>query len=184
MIIRTGTNTYTHTFTQTEVVVNQFRMSLEYAKVLNEERNELLLQAIKDEQISKIGIYAYNSENKRVAEVEVEVDWKKHHEIISTFGDIFDEGQAGFNYKNAEAAETKVFVNNLVKRAKKKGLKLSIWVLAVDSIQGEERKELLKKIGFTGGSPKEWSGEIKEETSHNYKTIPQMKIGLKASEQI
>lgn len=49
MIIRTGTNTYTHTlFTQTEVVVNQFRMSLEYANVLNEERKELLLQAIKE----------------------------------------------------------------------------------------------------------------------------------------
>ena len=164
MIIRTGTNTYTHTFTQTEVVVNQFRMSLEYAKVLNEERNELLLQAIKDEQISKVGIYAYNSENKRVAEVEVEVDWKKHHEIISTFGDIFDEGQAGFNYKNGEAGETKVFVNNLVKRAKKKGYKLSIWVRVSDSINGEDKTEILKKIGFGGeGSVEPWSGNIYEE---------------------
>ena len=165
MIIRTGTNTYTHTlFTQTEVVVNQFRMFLEYANVLNEERKELLLQAIKDEQISKIGIYAYNSENKRVAEVEVEVDWKKHHEIISTFGDIFDEGQAGFNYKNGEAGETKVFVNNLVKRAKKKGYKLSIWVRVSDSINGEDKTEILKKIGFGGeGSVEPWSGNIYEE---------------------
>lgn len=184
MITRTGTNTYTHTFTQTEVVVNQYKIAIGYAGVLSKERTEQLLEAVSKQQISSIGIYACNSESKRVAEVEIKVDWDKHQQIISTHGDIFDEGQTGFNYNNGEAGETKVFVNNLVKRAKKKGYKLSTWVRVSDSINGEDTTEILKKIGFGGGSVEPWSGNIKEETSHNYKTIPQMKIGYKASEQI
>lgn len=187
MITRTDTGAYTgtHTFTQTEVVVNQYKIAIRYAGVLSEERTEQLLEAVRKQQISSIGIYACNSESKRVAEVEIKVDWDKHQQIISTYGDIFDEGQTGFNYNNGEAGETKVFVNNLVKRAKKKGYKLSIWVRVSDSINGEDMTQILKKIGFGGGGSVEpWSGNIKEETSHNYKTIPQMKIGYKASEQI
>ncbi len=176
------TNTYT--FTQTEVVVSQFKIAIGYAGVISKAKTELVLEAISKQQLSSIGIYAYNKDHKRVAEVEIEVDWDKHQQIISTFGDIFDEGQAGFNYKKGEAAETKVFVNNLVKSAKEKGLSLSMWVLPVKSITGEDRVNLLKKIGFNGGKPDPWIGKITEETYGNYKTIPQMKIGFKASDQI
>ena len=57
-----------------------------------------------------------------------------------------------------------MFVNNLVKRAKKKGYKLSIWVRVSDSINGEDKTEILKKIGFGGGDSVEpWSGNIYEE---------------------
>ena len=176
------TNTYT--FTQTDVVVSQFKIAISYADVIDKAKTELLLKAISNQKISSIGIYAYNDEHKRVAEVEIEIDWEKHQQIISTHGDIFDEGQAGFNYKKGEAGETKVFVNNLVKSAKKSGLSLSMWVRLVKTITGEERTALLKKIGFNGGTPDPWAGKITEETSRNYKTIPQMKIGYKASDQI
>lgn len=179
------TNTYsytnTYTFTQTEVVVSQFKMAIARAKVISKEKTQLVIDAITNQQISTIGFYASNSENKRVAEVEIKVDWEKHQQIISTFGDIFDEGQAGFNYKKVEAAETKVFVQNLVDKAKEKGLKMHMWVLPVESMTGEERTAFLKKIGFTGKIDP-WSGKITEEISQNYKTIPQMSIGFKASD--
>ena len=99
MITRTDTGAYTrtHTFTQTEVVVNQYKIAIRYAGVLSEERTEQLLEAVRKQQISSIGIYGCNSESKRVAEVEIKVDWDKHQQIISTYGDIFDEGQTGFN---------------------------------------------------------------------------------------
>ncbi len=176
------TNAHTYTFTQTEVVVRQYAIAIDYAGVLSEERAELLLEAIRDQLISSVGVYAYNKDNKRVAEVEIAVDWEKHQQIISTSGDIFDEGQAGFNYKKGEAAETKVFVGNLVKKAKAKGLKLSMWVLPVKTITGEDRVNLLKKIGFNGGSPEPWNGKISQTISKDYATIPQMRGTFRASD--
>lgn len=178
-----GTYSYTntYTFTQTEVVVSQFKIAIGYAGVLSKERTDLLLEAISNRQISSIGIDAYNGEHKTVAEVEICVDWDKHEQIISASGDIFDEGQSGFDYKKGEAAETKVFVHNFVKHAKEKGLNLTMWVIT-SHVTGEERERLLQKIGF-GGEPYPWSGEIVDRTSADYKTVPQMRAGFSATRQ-
>lgn len=183
-MLNTYTNTNTYTFTQTEVVVNQYAKAIDYAGTISEEKADLLLEAIRNQQITSVGIYAYNKERERVAEVEIRVDWEKHRQIISTFGDVFDEGQAGFNYKKGEAAETKIFVRNLVKSARENGLNISMWVLPDNSITGDERENLLNRIGFNGGKPHPWGGKIAEETSREYKSIPQMSIGYKKTERI
>lgn len=177
------TNTDTFTFTQTEVVVSQFKIAIGYAGILDKSATNLLLDAISSQQISAIGIYAYNKGHKRVAEVEIEVDWEKNQQIIKTYGDRFENNLPGFNYNKGEAAETKILVNNLVKSANQAGLGLSMWVRTAKTITGDEREKLLERIGFNGGSPAPWNGEISEETVGTYQSIPQMNYKVKATDQ-
>ncbi len=176
------TNTYT--FARADVVLAQFKNALGYAKVLSKEKTELLLDAIREKKISSMGIYAYNSDDKRVMEVVIKVDWDKHQQMVSTFGDIFEEGQAGFNYKKVEAAETKVLVNKMVKSANENGLKLSTWVITSKTITGEERTNLLKKIGFDGGKPEPWIAEPTEKLHRRYQTIEEMEISYESAGRI
>lgn len=176
-------NTYTTTltFTQTDVVIMQYDIALEYASVLDEKKKEKVLKAIREEKIDSVGIFASDSDHKRVAEVEIIVDWKKHHQIIQLYGEEFNYTGGGFNSKTGEAAETKVYVNGLVKLAREKGYKLSCWVRLLNTFSKSEQDAIFKEIGFTGGSPSPWRSDLEVDHIETYCAIPQMSIAIRAS---
>ena len=175
------TYTTTLTFTQTDVVIMQYDIAFEYAGVLEEEQKKKVLEAIRAEKISAMGIYAYDDDHKRVAEVEIKVDWKEHNQIIQLYGDTFNYTGGGFNAKNGEAAETKVYVNELVKLANANKLKMSCWVRLVSTLSDSERGDLLKKIGFTGGKPSPWRSDLEVDHKETYGAIPQMEIAIRVT---
>lgn len=179
----TYTHTTTHTFTQTDVVVMQYEIALMYADVLDDVRTKAVLKAIRDKKITSMGIYAKKND-KRVAEVEIIVDWKKHEQIVRATGDKFDYHGGGFNFKTGEAAETKVYVNKLVELANMNHFDLSMWVLVSDNIRKDEAQysQLLKDIGFVRKGPADWGGNIKINNYEDYGAIPQMRIGIKATD--
>ena len=175
------TYTTTLTFTQTDVVIMQYDIAFEYAGVLGEEQKKKVLEAIRQEKISAMGIYAYDSDRKRVAEVEIKVDWNKHNQIIQLYGEAFDYTGGGFNFKTGEAAETKIYVNELVKLANANNLTLSCWVRLVNSLSKSEYENTLNKIGFNGGKPSPWRGDLEVDHKEAYGAIPQMEIAIKAA---
>lgn len=175
------TYTTTLTFTQTDVVIMQYDIAFEYAGVLKEEQKKKVLKAIREEKISAMGIYAYDSNHKRVAEVEIKVDWKKHNQTIQLYGEAFNYTGGGFNFKTGEAAETKIYVNELVKLANANRFTLSCWVRLVSSLSETERTNTLKRIGFNGGKPAPWRGDLEVDHKEVYGAIPQMEIAIRAA---
>ena len=179
-ITNTKTNTYAYAFTQIQVVIDQYAIALDYVGTLSNKKKDLLLEAIENKQISEVGIYAYNKDHKRVNEFRLMTDWDKHQQIITTFGEMFDEGKDGFLYATGEAVET-TRIYQFVEWARDMGLSLSIWVRTSKTITGQERENLLNRIGFNGGPPDPWAGDIIIDTSTEYQAIPQMTLGYRST---
>lgn len=177
----TTTHTTTMTFTQTDVVIMQYEIALEYAGVLGEEQTKKVLEAIREEKISAMGIYAYDSDRRRVAEVEIKVDWKKHSQIIQLYGEDFNYTGGGFNFETGAAAETKTYVNNLVKFANANKFSLSCWVRLVSTLSKNEYEKTIDKIGFNGGKPSPWRGSLEVDHRETYEAIPQMEVAVRAA---
>lgn len=175
------TYTTTLTFTQTDVVIMQYDIAFEYAGVLGEEQKKKVLKAIRDEKISAMGIYAYDSNRKRVAEVEIKVDWNEHNQIIQLYGEQFNYTGGGFNFKTGEAAETKIYVNKLVELANANNFTLSCWVRLVSSLSKSEYEKTLNEIGFNGGMPAPWRGDLEVDHKEAYGAMRQMEIAIRAT---
>lgn len=175
----TKTKTQTFTLTKTDVVLMQYQIALEYANVLTEKEKKNLLRAIHEQKIKCVGIYAYDSKNNRVAEVEIKIDWNQHNQLLM-HGETFDYTGGGFNHKTGEAAETKVYVDALVQLAHANKFKMSCWIILSEKLSSKEKEETLRETGFLGGKPRPWRGDLVVDHKERYVAIPQMEIALRA----
>lgn len=175
-------STYTHTSTFTssrlEVVAKQFERGL-LSVGLSQKHIDKILASIKDKKLSAIGIYALDSDNKRVAEVKISVDWTKHENQVGIFGEQF-EYLGAINRDTGETPETKVYVNALVQLAKDNDFKLNCWICAANSVRrnSSDYKKLMKSLGF-GGKVEEWKSTPEEMKSDNLLALEEMKFQLK-----
>lgn len=175
-----STYTHTSTFTSTriEVVAKQFERGLLSAGI-SQKRIDKILTSIKEQKLSAIGIYALDSDKKRVAEVEISVDWTKHRNQIKIYGDQF-EYLGAINRNTGEAAEPKVYVNSLVQLAKENDFELGCWIRASDSVRknSQDYKKLMKSLGF-GGEVEDWKSYPDEMSNETLLALEEMKVRLR-----
>lgn len=176
--------TYTHTSTYTsariDVVAKQFERGL-FCAGLSHKRIEKILAAIKEKKIAAIGIYALDYDKKRIAEVEISVDWTKHENLIKVYGNQF-ECLGAINGKTGEAAEPKVYVNSLVQLAKDNDFELSCWIRVTDAVRKDsgEYKKTLRTLGFGGGKIEDWRSKPENLSSEKLLAIEEMQVDLRA----
>lgn len=174
----TYTHTSTYTNTRIEVIAKQFERGL-YCAGLSQRRIKKILGAIKEKKISAIGIYALDYDRKRIAEVEISVDWTKHENLVKVYGSQF-EYMGAINGRTGEAAEPKVYVNALIQLAKDNDYELSCWIKATDATRKSEREynKLLWSLGF-GGGIESWKSKPEKMSSEQILALEEMKIQLR-----
>lgn len=177
----TNTFTTTRTFTQTQIVLMQYRIAFDYAGVLSEERVDNILWAIESQAVAAVGIYACDGNRQRVAEVEISVDWEKHNQIVKLSGGTFDYFGGGFNRSTGEASETKRCVNTVVKLAQDRGYQLGCWVRPVPGLPKPRWDEVCARCGLGGQLPA-WSGPIAADHTEEYLAIPQMQAVVRLTD--
>lgn len=164
-MVKTVTETTASTYTKSRinVIEDHFELFLRCANLKDEEIKKILISVEKHE-LKAVGIYILE-DNARVAEVEFEVDWKEHMEIVNVSGDMFDTDLPG--WKDGTAPEAYVAVSRMVKYAKEENLGISSWIRVSDFIHQypEEHKRVCRELGYNyGGSVEEWKFKPKEKT--------------------
>ena len=174
----TYTHTSTYTNTRIEVIAKQFERGL-YCAGISKKRIEKILEAIKEKKISAIGIYALDYDKKRVAEVEISVDWTKHENLVKVYGNQF-EYLGAINGRTGEAAEPKVYVNALIQLAKDNDFELSCWIRATNTARKSDREygRFLRSVGF-GREIESWRSRPEKMSSEKILALEEMKIQLR-----
>jgi hypothetical protein len=76
------TYSYTSTRTRTEAVVDQFDMFLQYAGIVAAKRSKVLI-AVEKQWLDRVGVYLVDSNNKRILQIAVEIDWPAHADFAA-----------------------------------------------------------------------------------------------------
>lgn len=150
--MRTLTNSYTRTFTKPRinVVSDQFELFFRCSG-MNDSEVEKFLQAIEKHELEAVGAYIVEN-GYRVAEVELELDWDKHEELIHLHGNLFDTDLPG--WRDGVAPEAYIAVSHLSKAAKEQGLQLRTWIRVSYMIRSvpENHKRVCNTLGYSFGS--------------------------------
>jgi len=172
-------NTYTHTHTYTkprmDVVVDQYELFLRYAGV-EDTRIDKLLESIKSKEIKAMG--AYLEENGyRIAEVELEIEWDLHDQLIRAEGELFDTDLGG--WVDGAAPEIHMYVRRLAKFAKEKSLSIRTWIRVSTTISNEPTRHeaVCKKLGYAfGNAVPAWRNGSNSEIVKKVLDLPEMKV--------
>lgn len=158
---KTQTSTKTYTTSRINVIDDHFELFLRCAG-MDDDAIKLFLEAVDNHEIDAIGIYIMENE-KRVAEVEFNIDWERHLEEIRVYGEIFDTDLPG--WEDGVSVEAYVAVSRLSKAAKKRKLHISSWMIVSKDVwlSEEKHKELCERLGYDYYStPPDWKKEPKE----------------------
>jgi len=157
----TSTSTETYTKPRIDVISDHFELFLRCAGMSDEEV-EKFLKAVERHELKAVGIYIMEGKY-RIAEVEFEIDWKEHLELVHIYGDIFDTDLPG--WKDGVAPEAYVAASRLVKAAKEQNIDVHSWISVSDAIRQsiKEHKRVCKELGYYfGGSVPAWKEKPRE----------------------
>lgn len=125
MMVRTKTNTYTRT--RTKAVESQFRIFFRYSSISNE-RVEKMIEAVNAHELKAVGAYLTDAD-KRIYEVELQIDWDKHGLRVRESGDKFPNSVIGWS--EGAAPEVEINIRMLAKEAERLGKQIRTWITKI-----------------------------------------------------
>jgi hypothetical protein len=154
MIMRTYT--HTSTWTRTEAVQDQFIMFLQYAAI-SDDQIERIVRGVQNKWLEAVGVYLVNGDGKRFLEIEIQVDWALHSDLIAVTPTITTDLPG---WKERTAPEVRVLGHRFGVRARELGKPTRFWVRFVKDVRDDPTryKELCGEVGVCyGTSAPEWS---------------------------
>lgn len=144
--MKTYTDSYSYTRTRIGVIDDHFEMFLRCSG-FSDHNVELFLEAVENKELSAIGIYIVE-DGYRIAEVEFEIDWDEHQQMIGTYGYSFDVDIPG--WKDGVSPEAYVPAQRLVKAAKKENMVVHSWILVSPDVRRDKAKHraLCERLGY------------------------------------
>jgi len=147
LTIKTNTNSYSYTRIRIDVINNHFEMFLRCSD-FSDHDVDLFLEAVENKELCAIGIYIVDA-GYRIAEVEFEIDWDEHQQMIETYGYYLDTDIPG--WKNGISPEAYVPAQRLVKFAKKEKKVVHSWIRVSPDVRRDKAKHkaVCKKLGYS-----------------------------------
>lgn len=136
---------------RTSVVEDQYALFLIVSGVPDYER-EKLLDAIRSREIEAIGLFLVDKTGKRIAEIELSADWKKHQEFMTMESEYIDLNDPFFT-PDGYAVEPYIAAGNLVKLAQEQGLAVRLWIRVTTAFPENRRTAIYRRLGYTSSVP-------------------------------
>jgi hypothetical protein len=157
------TYSYTSTRTRTEAVVDQFDIFLQYAGIA-ETRRTKLLNAVEQRWLEKVGVYLVDSDEKRVLEVAVAIDWTAHADYAAISPHIRTDLPG---WDSGAAPEIRTLGRRFGSKAQEYGQTPRHWVRFTAAIRGDEQlhRRRCKEAGyqFQSGVPQWRNPPVRQE---------------------
>lgn len=174
----TTPKTFTYTWTQTrlETIQDQYRFLLLYGGVAKAKADKIV-EAVGKKVVAAVGIYGLNASGRRVAEVELRVNWDVSAKLTLTYPTIFS-GLPGWTDK--ETPEIQVAGRRFAMLVREASLKTGHWVrftpsvLANEPLHGKWRKHL-----GLGGTLPAWEGTTKQQSGHPILDLQEANVFLR-----
>jgi hypothetical protein len=160
----TPPRTFTYTWTQTrlETIQDQVRFLCLYGSVA-EAKAEKIIEAVGKKVIAAVAIYGRNAAGRRVAEVELRVDWKLHEKLTLTNA-IIVSGLPGWTDK--ETPEIRVAGKRFATLVREANLEARYWVRFIPSVLANQPlHDKWKKQLNLGGAIPAWEGTSREQSN-------------------
>ena len=156
--MRTSTSTYAFTRTRLSVIDDHFEMFLRCSN-MSDERISKLLGAVERKELSAVGIYIEDG-GYRIAEVEFQIDWDVHQNMIAAHGTHFDTNLPGF--RDSISPEAYVAAQRLVQAAVDLKKTVRSWIIVDAAVRSDEAryKAVCSNLGYSfSSSPSPWKNE-------------------------
>ena len=127
---------YATTRTRTEAVVDQFDIFLQYAGVPEAKRTKVLA-AIENRWLERVGVYLVDSDEKRVLEVAVGIDWDMHADFAAISPHISTDLPG---WQEGAAPEIRTLGRRFGAKANELGQRPRHWVRFTAAIRADEQK--------------------------------------------
>ena len=175
-MVGTNTQTSSNTWTKTRslVIDDHFELFFRCAGISDSDTQNLL-RAVDKKEIQAVGAYIAN-DGYRIAEVELEIDWKEHMELVQVHGSLFDTDLPG--WKKGVAPEAYVAVGRLSNIVKERGLPLRTWIRVSEHIRkiSSEHQRVCNELGYEyGGTIEPWK-EPPSERARQINGLPEGKV--------
>lgn len=139
------TRTYTTVKTRLESIEDQYAHFLQYGG-LSDAQAEKILLGIRNKWLIAVGLYVVDASGRRVAEVELRVDWSRHGELVLVEPTI-DLGLPGWS--GTQSPEVKIAGRRFAQLAKELELPVTYWVRFEPALRADAARynELCPKVG-------------------------------------
>jgi len=169
--------TFTGTYTRTQVVVDQVDVFLRYAGVGAAER-ERILNGINQKWLEAVGVFLIEG-GLRVLEAEIKINWHAHsdHADLSISGDLP-------GWEDGGAPEVIVFGRRFGATAQTRGLHPNFWVRFVASIRADpdRHRRLCESLGVIyGGTVPAWKSPPRSR-SMTLQDLAEVAVSLREAE--
>lgn len=146
------TRTYTQSFTKAriDVLSDHFELFLRCGGI-SESSIEKFLDAVERQELDAVGVYIEEG-GYRVAEVEFEVNWETHNQMVHLNGKMFDTDLPGWN--NGVSVEAYVAASRLTRLARAKGVEPRSWIRVSEKVRADKVKhrKVCDTLGYAYGS--------------------------------
>lgn len=170
----TRTKTETYTKPRIDIIEDHFELFIRCSGMEDEKVKKFLL-SVERHELKAVGVYIMENEC-RIAEVELEIDWKEHSELTRIYGDFLDTDQPGWT--DGVAPEAYVAVRRLAEAAKEHNLKIGSWIRVSDEVRQNEKehKRVCSELGYIyNGSVPKWK-ETPKEHAREIMGLPEAKV--------
>jgi hypothetical protein len=160
----TPPRTFTYTWTQTrlETIQDQVRYLFLYGGVA-EANADKIIEAVGEKVVAAVAIYGRNAAGRRVAEVELRVDWGLHAKL-TLVNAIIVSGLPGWTDK--ETPEVHVAGRRFAILVREANLEARYWVRFTSSVLANQPlHDKWKKQLNLGGAVAAWEGTPREQSN-------------------
>jgi hypothetical protein len=154
-------STYTYTWTQTrvETIQDQFHHLLAHGR-FDDDEIDPVIDAVGEKAIHAVGVYGCDFSRRRVAEVELRVDWALSSELTLKMPTITG-GLSGWDGR--QAPEIKVAGRRFATVAEKLGLTTNYWVALSPHVKNDpDKRGYWRARLHLAGPPPEWGDGMQE----------------------